>query len=469
MPAPARTPVLIVAISTLAFGTMSAFNAARMAPCWGQDLAFFHQIIHSAANGGAWSTPLLLEPRGFFEMVHTHLVLPFVVAIYALIPRQEVLLYAQAAFASLALWPAWKLGEAAAPRGGGLLAALSLVMLGPFQGLAMADFRPSALFLPGLMGVLASAWDRDRAAVTAWALVAIAGRQEAIYLLASVALVLFTLPWGPPSDARFWKRWWGALHWRSGALILAICATAAAAFMAWKPAMFFHFNPLQRPDPAALSPDHLADRLAFLSDLASSGLAFGLLAPTALVPLLPVAREMLETGREWGPVVGPAAHYAAFWLPFAATASIVGAGRWLGRPGLAMVAILNAVVLPWPGLREGPTHLSDIAQYIPADAAVAADYDSIHRLAGRPVLWNTAQLRMAVDERPRGWVGDWPIPLGAVDYIVARADDPLATQLDRWSTVAMLGDHTIWRRPASVPAQDSPYGVDPSSLHRPRP
>ena len=99
-------PALLVITATVFFGTQSAWNSYQMAPCWGQDLAFFQQIIHSAASGGPWSTPLLLEPRGFFDMVHTHLVLPLVVGAYRLIPRQEVLLYAQAFFTCLALWPA---------------------------------------------------------------------------------------------------------------------------------------------------------------------------------------------------------------------------------------------------------------------------------------------------------------------------------------------------------------------------
>ena len=454
-------------MATAIFGTISAHNAAQMAPCWGQDLAFFHQIIHSAASGGPWSTPLLLEPRGFFEMVHTHLVLPLVVAAYAVIPRQEVLLFAQAAFASLALWPAWRLGESVAPRGGGILAALSLVLLGPFQGLAMADFRPSALFLPGLMGVLVAAWHRDRRGVLCWSMVALAGRQEAIYLLGATSLALLVLPWGPRRGNHIVRRWWSALHIRSSLVLCFICAVAAAGFVAWKPAMFFHFDPLRRPDPAVLSPDHLADRLRFLSQLGRSGLPLGLLAPTALVPLLPVAREMLETGREWGPVVGPAAHYAAFWLPFAATAAIGGAGRWFGRPGLAALALLNAAALPWPGIRAGHSHLSSVADHIPSDARVAADYDTIHRLSGRAILWNTAQLRMNANERPRGWVGDWPVPVTAVDYIVVRTTDPLFDTLQAWTTVATLQDHVVLQRPDTLSPTPSPFGVDPATIQRP--
>ncbi len=460
-------PLAAVLASTVVFGACSSLNAARMAPCWGQDLAFFHQLIHSAASGGPWSTPLLLEPRGFFDMVHTHLVLPLVIAAYRAVPLQETLLFSQALFASLCLWPAYRLGEAVAPRGGGWLAVGSLVLFGPFQGLAMADFRPSALFLPGVMGVWVAARQRSFPGVVGWAVVALMGRQEAVYLLGVVAGVWLVLPTGPLRGRSWLRRWWTGLHLREGAVLMLTSLLAASLFVVWKPAMFFHFNPLARPAAAALTPDHLADRLSFLHQLARSGLVAGALAPTAWVPLLPVAREMLETGREWGPVVGPAAHYAAFWLPFAAIASISGAGRWAGRWGLGLVLVLNATSVAWPGLRSGPVHLASVSTLIPSDARVAADYDTIHRLAGRTVLWNTAQLRMPENERPRGWVGAWPVPPGAVDYVVAPVHDPFVETLTDWPVVADLDTHRIWARPPTVEPVDSPYGVDLSSLSRP--
>ena len=461
-------PGLAVLLGTLVFGTVSTLNASRMAPCWGQDLAFFHQIIHSAAHGGPWSTPLLLEPRGFFDMVHTHLVLPVVVAVYALLPTQAVLLFAQALFASLALWPAWRLGESVAPRGGGPLAAAGLALFGPFQGLATADFRPSGLFLAGLLGVLVAGHRRDLRGLVGWSLVALIGRQEAVYLLGAVAATWAVVPAAIPPGRGLIRRLWTGLRWRESSVLGLICIVGVIGFIWFKPAMFFHFDPLRRPDPAALSPDHLADRLSFLSQLGRSGALAGLLAPAALVPLLPVAREMLETGREWGPVVGPAAHYAAFWVPFCAAAWIHGAGRSFGRLGLMAVALFNTLALPWPGLRRGPEHLRALTDQVPEDARVAADYDTIHAVAGRTVLWNSAQLRMRANERPRGWVGDWPVPLSAVDVVIARRDDPLAAQLTSWIELDSAGDHVLWARPPQLDPTPSPWGVDPASLTRPK-
>ena len=64
---------------------------------------------------------------------------------------------------------------------------------------------------------------------------------------------------------------------------------------------------------------------------------------------------------------------------------------------------------------------------------MAADYDTIHRYSGRAVLWNTAQLRMRADERPRGWHAAWPVPLEAVDVLVLRADDELVARAEGWT------------------------------------
>ena len=59
-------------MATAVLGALNVHNAAQMAPHWGQDLAFFHQLVHSAASGGPWASPLIMEPQGFLEMVHIH-------------------------------------------------------------------------------------------------------------------------------------------------------------------------------------------------------------------------------------------------------------------------------------------------------------------------------------------------------------------------------------------------------------
>ena len=450
--APLWAPLAAVAAATAALGSINAWNALHLSPTWGQDLAFFTQIVHRAAAGGPWASPLLLEPQGFFAMVHTHLVLPLVVGAYALVGRQEVLLYAQAAFASLALWPAWRLGEQRAGPWGGLLAALGLAAFGPFQAVAIADLRPSALFIPGILGMYAAAGRGRVAQAVAWGLVANLGRQEGAWLVGLVGGSLLVAPWllpqrAPSEPIGAWLR--RGHRWR---VALALCAFGCVMLGLWvwsKPAFLFHLNPLNPAPPADLPADIAAGRLDWLTCVLRSGGAFGLLAPAPLLGALPVFREMMHTGREWGPLTGPAAHYGAFWVPFVAAAGIAGAARLRRLWGMGAFAALCALAFPWVGPREGPSELRRLTEQVADGERVAASYDVISALAQREVVWNSAWLSMTEADRPHGWGGAWPIPLDAVDVLVIEAHDPLLARAEAagWQQVDAEDDHRLLRAP----------------------
>lgn len=424
-------PASLVCLGAAAFGATSAHNAAVMSPTWGMDLAFFTQLIHSAATGGPYASGLLLEPAGFFEMVHTHAILPVLMLAYRARPAVSTLLFAHALMASLALYPAFRLGErAGGGRLAGLLAAAALALNGLFQGAATADLRPSVLFFPGIIGLYAALCPGRGArpavgAALAWALLANAGRQEAAYLVPLAAGPLILLPAGGSG-------WRGPAARRRATAALILTTFGLLTLLLWsqiKPTFFYYIDPRNLGAHAALSPDHLADRLAHAGRLLRSGLPLGLLAPAPVISAAPVLWQMAGTAREWGPVTGPAAHYPAFFLPFLYVAAVQGAGR-LGRPGLALLAGLSALAFPWPGWRAGQPELRALTEAVPPGAAVAADYATIHALAGRAVLWNSAQLRMRPEERPRGWSAPWPIPPATLDLILAPADDPIHALLD---------------------------------------
>lgn len=450
-PAPWMVPAALVALGTLGFGLLSSHNARAFAPCWGQDLAFFTQLVHRAASGGPWASPLLLEPQGFFEMVHTHLVLPLVAGTYALVPRQEVLLFFQAFFASLALWPAFRLGEQEAGWRGGLLAATGLAALGPFQAVAVADFRPSALFLPGVLGAYTASRQGRIPAVLGWALVANLGRQEGAWLALVVGVSLLTMPWGIARDqtAALRDRMRAAWRWRSGAALVGLGVAALVVWTLLKPQMFFHLNPLS-PAPLPDLPDDIVQgRWRWVGRLVRSGGILGLAAPAPLVGALPLFREMARTGREWGPLVGPAAHYGAFWVPFVAAGGIAGAARLHRHWGLVAFAVLCATAFPWVEPRTGPATLARLTDAVEPDARVGASYDVIHRLAQREVIWNSAWLSMGEDDRPHGWTDAWPIPLDSLDVLVIEESDPLLSlaQQQGWVQVDAEDDHLLLRRP----------------------
>lgn len=420
-PAPA---LLVFAAAALGFGALNAWNAAHLFPHWAQDLAFFTQLVHSAAAGGPWASPLLFEPEGVFAMVHTHLVLPLVVGAYRVVGRQEVLLFAQGAFGALALWPAWQLGEQTGGRRHAWAATLALLCFGPLQAVATADFRPSVLFVPGVLGVFAAAHRRDLLGVLAWGCLANLGRQEGAFLVAAAGAGLLLVPFGAPATGTWWRRAWRGLRIREGALALALAGAWIAFWATTKPTLFFHVQPTLDAG-AVLAPDIVENRVTFGRQLAGSGAALGLLSPVGLLAGAPVAWLMATNPREWGALTGPSAHYHAFWLPFVLASAIAGAAR-LRRLGGPLLLVGLGLPFTWAHPRQGPSQAAALEVRVQPDDRVAADDFVIHRYAGRAVLWNTRQVEQPPHEKPRLWPADrWPIPLTDLDVIVARASDPL--------------------------------------------
>jgi len=424
-------------MATLVLGSINTQNAANFAPHWGQDLAFFHQLVHSAANGGAWASPLILEPQGFLEMVHTHLILPVVVGAYTLVPGQSTLLWLHSGFAALTLWPAIRLGEAVGNKRYGLMAALAVLAFGPFQAVATADFRPLVLFVPGILGVFAAARTNRMWAALAWAAVALLGRQEAAYLIAASGLTLLLVPWGGNRK-------------RLGLALLGIGLASLGIWTVLKPQMFFHFNPgagMSLPD----NPELWTARGEFGLRLLGSGWAVAAFSPAALLAGLPVIGGMLTSGHEWHRLVGPGAHHHAFWLPFVLASGIAGAARIPSGKGPLLLIVFGAICFPWAGPRQGPVQLRTLTEMIPADARAAADYDTIHMVAGREVLWNVDQLTMK--DRPVHWKKAWPIPLTQIDWLIMPADHSLHARARDWRVMGAQNQHVLLQRAAAGDGQ----------------
>jgi hypothetical protein len=209
--------------------------------------------------------------------------------------------------------------------------------------------------------------------------------------------------------------------------------------------MFFHFNPAQPESSPMLAPEQLEARWDYTGRLLRSGWILGVLSPSSLLAMLPIGYEMAHTAREWPVMVGPAGHYPAFWLPFLAASGIAGACR-LPRVGLPALVVLNMMAFPMVGARQGDLSLRVLTDDLPLTASVAADYDTIHRAAGRAILWNTAQLELPDEERPYSWDRDWPIRVEELDFIIIRRDDPLRPQLETWTVDVETETHLRLRQ-----------------------
>ena len=125
---------------------------------------------------------------------------------------------------------------------------------------------------------------------------------------------------------------------------------------------------------------------------------------------------------------------------------IAGASR-LPRWGGWLLVGLNLVSFPWVGPRAGPQDLRAVRDVVQPTDRVAADYDTIHLLAGREVLWNIEQIDMPDDQRPYGWTRPWPLRLTEVDVVVLPTDHRLATQVTDWTPVLSIDGHEVRRRP----------------------
>jgi hypothetical protein len=417
-------------VATAVFACINIGNAESFSPQWSQDLSFFHQIVHSAATGGPWSSPLILEPQGFWEMVHTHLAMPLVVSAYKIAPFQETLLVLHSFAVCLSLWPAYRLGESLAGGRHAILCVFAILAFGPFQAVAIADFRPSVLFIPGILGIWASAWRGSWLGLISWSLVAIAGRQDATYLVGCCGFALMLLPWGRSKRTQ-------------GAALILMAASFWLLFWWLKPAMFFHIN----PSASAVWPTSTElwdNRLTFGLSILVSAWWLGLRSPAALFAAIPVFWGMLSTDREWHILGGPGAHHHAFWLPFVIASGIAGS-RFVPKGfGPLLLFAGSAMSFPWVTQKSESNSLQILVEQVPASARVAADYDSIHRLAGRQTLWNIEQMYM--EDRPRHWNTKWPITEKDVDWVLMPSDHRLSEHLSHWKIVDSVDGHILLRR-----------------------
>ena len=307
---------------------------------WAQDLAFFHQIVHNAAEGRTWASSLLLEPTGFFQMVHFHPMLVAVVALYTVFPTVSLLSVLNVGMTVATAWPLAGLGRAATGSAiFGLSAALSWLLWAPVESAAGADFRPMELVMPGTALVIWGACEGKPRIWALGALLCVSAREEMAYLLTAYGLVLTILPL--PGGRRF------------GLYTIGIGLSFFLFLLIFKDNFFFHFDPT-KPPIGADPPTELRDaRAAWLVQawlgsytlLPAGGAAF-------LSAFAPLAYLWTDASREWQLPIGPYVHLRAPFLVLWACAGVLGAAwatrRWPRALPLVCAGLVlgNALTLP---------------------------------------------------------------------------------------------------------------------------
>ncbi|MCB9760011.1 MAG: DUF2079 domain-containing protein [Alphaproteobacteria bacterium] len=432
---------------------------------WAQDLAFFNQILWSASRGGSWTSPLLLEPTGFLEMVHLHPVFALILPVYALWPRPETLLVINAVVVLSAALPLALLGrEASGSRWVGAAAGVAFLLWFPTESAAGADFRPMVFFVPAMAWLLYGAFAGRWAPLLAGAALACATREEAGYLVPAFGGVLLVLPF------RAWR-------WRQGLALIAMGGAWFLFLLLFKENFFFHFDPLNPPIYDPPSPELRAARLGWLAKAMLGAFAAAPLAPAPLAMSAgPLGWLMTDAQREWHLATGPYVHLRSPLLPLWAGAGVVGAGLIARlRPRLTPAVVIWLLVgnlLPFYGerralaehhaetraLRGSPevVALNGLVDAVGPDARVATDYRLIAALSGRAVLWNVRHLYLE-DGEPPWWTVEWPLTLDRVDTVLVPLDDPITDRLDdAWRLDRQGAGYGLWRRvsppPGGLPA-----------------
>lgn len=424
-------------------------------PQWGQDLAFFSQLLHAASEGRGFASPLLLEPTGMLRMVHFHPVLLGVVPLWWAAPGPKLLMALNALAVLCAALPLAALArDASGSRGFGALAGLAWLVWVPVWCAALADFRPMELWAPALVLVVWGAHSRRWGPLLGGAALCCAAREESAYVLPVAGAALWVLPLN-------------GLARRQGAALVGVGLAWFGFLLVFKENFFFHFDPLAPPVGEPPDPALRAERLRWLGGAWASG---WLLAPLSPAPLGMVAGPFAflwaDAQREWQLPTGPYVHLRVALLPALACAGALGAARLARRWPRAAVPLGLAMVLgntlAQPGDRaalwrrhqhaaetlRSPEHAAVaglLARVHPEDR-VATDYGLVAALTPRDVLWNTAHLYLS-EARPPHWTEPWPLTLDAVDLVLAPDTDPVWVHLGgEWAVEARGGGYTLARR-----------------------
>lgn len=442
----------------LLFGAQRQALAAHM-PQWGQDLAFFTQLLDAAAAGRGFATPLLLEPTGLLQMVHFHPVLVGVIPLWWVAPGPGLLQALNVGTVLAAALPLAALGrEAGRSAWFGLAAGLSWLVWTPVWCAALADFRPMELWAPALALVVWGVYSRRWGPLLGGAALCCAAREESAYVLTAAGLALLVLPLRGPAR-------------RQGLALLGVGLCWFGFLLLFKDNFFFHFDPRSPPVGEPPPPELRTARVRWLAQAWLGGYSLAPLSPTPLALVGgPLAWLWTDAQREWQLPTGPYVHLRVALLPALACAGVLGAAalarRWprAGLPlGLGLV-LGNAAALPadrvalWRRHQQVQERLGSaehaavegLRRRVRPEDRVATDYGLIASLAPRAVLWNTAHLYLT-EAAPPHWTGPWPLTLDAVDVVLAPEQDPVLAHLGGdWALEARGGGYGLWRRRAAT-------------------
>lgn len=422
---------------------MLAFGAAHAAIAgwtwrslrneWALDLAYFHQQIWSAAHGrGFAQTVHWHESQQVFGNTHFNPIIVLAAPLQWLWPGLDALLLVQSLLIALGGFGAYRLARAHGGRPEiGVGAAAIFLLQAPLWRLAQADVRPLLWSIPFLVLLGAALAERRPREALLWGLLACFCREELPIVVAGVALLHGLGPGVSPRRRPL------ALRLALGALGLWLATSLirpeAEAYI--DPQMWLMESlgwGLDLPRGVGPHPEwvqRLPDRLAWLLGWSWPVGLLALGAPRLLLATAPLFAYLLTTDVGWASWTSEGPHYTAPAAALVGAAAAVALGRldggataptpwtgramgprprprWLAPAAIVAVLVVQGVQLnqarswiaddvgPWRAGDPTVLALHDLAARVPADAAVVADFDTVHLFAGRPSLYCYERLDM---------------------------------------------------------------------------
>ena len=431
-PRPRLAPIL-VGVGVVAFAVLhtllARWKAAGLMCEWGFDLTFFHNLVWNVAEGNGYrQSATYHEPPGIFAETHFEPIVLLAVPFYKVVPRLETLFAVQSTLLGLGAVGVYRLSRSggARPMAG---AAAAWIYLGfwPLWRMAMADIRPLTWALPFLLLCAASLREGRRWETFTWGLLACFSREEIPLLVLFVAAA--ALLWTSPPVRR---RREVAVSLGVAAVLFAISTTLLRTNTT------FYIRPGEwirgllgggggetiDAGWGQSASDLLSVRLRFLGGwLVPVGLG-ALAAPELLAASAPLFVYLFSQPHEWAGWEGPYIHHTAPALGLVCAAAALGWSRALVKvraPKWLVIALLVALaaseVVLLTGVKVGPDeliagrwnrHVSGeitpwlerdervleahrLADQVPDDAPVMADWHTVHLFSGREAVYSYHQ------------------------------------------------------------------------------
>lgn len=146
----AKIPIVLVLLSATAYGIFAGY--CTVIEHWrfatgGYDLGIYDNLLANLLAGKPFRSPVCTPYMSYLSN-HAEFGIFFMAPIYALFPRAETLLIAQAVFLSFAAVPLYLFGATQIPRASAALVAVAYLLYAPMHGANFYDFHWMPMAIP---------------------------------------------------------------------------------------------------------------------------------------------------------------------------------------------------------------------------------------------------------------------------------------------------------------------------------